>query len=401
MAFAIRSSAKRWKGGVVPFVISPSLDPAKRQIVRNVIATWNAETCVQFVERRESDPDFVEFVQSDAMCQSPIGRQGGRQEVRCTFKPKPGLPIETPVSHEVGHAVGLVHEHQRPDRDQFVIVSTPVLDDENYKHVRDQLVIGQYDCQSLMHYTSISGEIWPHPDGCQEMGGEVLSDGDRAAVTQLYRFRRRGDSGDLAGTVQEIVAVDRPERRVLTAIRTSEGNLRLMAWRINANGSISREDDSGNDAGEASSISMVVINDRALTAVRANDGNLKIISWSVPVGGPIRRLKDNADQAGRASHITIRSIDNDRFITAVRQSSGALRLIAWRLTADGSLLRLQTSDEKDEEPDVSEIALSVRAGRAITAVRTSNGRLKLIDWQVLESKFDRLSDSGNQGEEVR
>jgi hypothetical protein len=57
------------------------------------------------------------------------------------------------VLHEIGHALSAYHEHQRPDRDSYVVVNTT---DGNYEKKTTANVRGGYDFASIMHYDSNS-----------------------------------------------------------------------------------------------------------------------------------------------------------------------------------------------------------------------------------------------------
>src|SRR5437588_3825800 len=65
---------------------------------------------------------------------------------------------------------------------------------------------------------------------------------------------RRGDSGDQAGYVDEIAAVRHRDHQVVTAVRTQDANLKLIAWNVESTGTITRTGDSGEQAGHATYI---------------------------------------------------------------------------------------------------------------------------------------------------
>jgi hypothetical protein len=124
-------------------------------------------------------------------CSSSVGTAGGEQRVNlddgCT------TPL---IIHEIGHVVGLFHEHSRHDRDLYVRVVARDADKREIGSVQQVLIgsddYGFYDYASIMHYTVLgftrSGRppIQSIPPGIPVGRAEVLSAGDIDAVQRLY-----------------------------------------------------------------------------------------------------------------------------------------------------------------------------------------------------------------------
>jgi len=220
----------------------------------------------------------------------------------------------------------------------------------------------------------------------------------------ILHLGRRNDSTDLAGVVSEIASVSGAQSgRVITAVRTSQGTLRLISWQVSGSAPIARRADSGNQAGAASSID-IARGSRVVTALRTGSGNLMLISWDVSAAGAITRKADSGSQAGAATNIKIVAVSNSLFVTACRTGNGNLRLISWQLNASGALTRL--ADSGDAAGGIGEVSLlklplAGTGGRVLTSVRTANGNLRLIVWRVSAAGvFTRLGDSGNQAGEA-
>ncbi|PVD18280.1 hypothetical protein C0Q70_20829 [Pomacea canaliculata] len=176
-----------WRGAVIPYVFNLSFSTSDRNLVLTAMAEWELVTCVRFRPATAEDIDLVIF------------RDGSRSEFSSTchvldkYWAVGGPQVLTLAQpcrtkriliHELGHVLGLIHEHQRHDRDTYVHVLLQNVRNstqERYQFSKlslRPLTDGQveYSYTSIMHYgrNNIIGRA------------EVPSPSDAEAINLLY-----------------------------------------------------------------------------------------------------------------------------------------------------------------------------------------------------------------------
>jgi hypothetical protein len=203
-----------WLNNRIPYEI-PAAFP-QRQLAENAINSWNAlkvQTGVEFVPRT-NETDYITFEESTEGCRSYVGRRGGVQVVE--MHPDPSRCPQEAYLHEVGHVLGLAHEHQRPDRDNYITVHYDRLRsgiESQWERMSGLRTITGYDIGSLMHYGAGAGAstctvaastnrricdpvIVPKNPGIatNRVGGKTIQPSDIAGVADLY-----GGTGPVGG----------------------------------------------------------------------------------------------------------------------------------------------------------------------------------------------------------
>ncbi len=185
----------------IPYDIADGFSDAYvENVIEPAIDHWNDNTNIEFVVWDGVATDYVEIVTATARCWSEAGRKGGRQEIRLDEN---GCTQVRTVIHELGHTVGLKHEQQRPDRDEFVEILTANIQTQpdrsgNFALYGPGLPLGAYGYTSIMHYGRTAfGQIDANGNrmttirtlGATIAPAAILTAGDLAGVRRLYPER--------------------------------------------------------------------------------------------------------------------------------------------------------------------------------------------------------------------
>ncbi|XP_069182918.1 blastula protease 10-like [Procambarus clarkii] len=146
----------RWPAGpdgspLVPYI---TVSPVDVEAVKVGLKHWMSNTCVKFALTTNTQQPHLRFIQ-DTGCYSFFGRQTTNgQNVSIGI----GCTEVGTVAHEIGHALGFVHEQSRPERNKYVtVVPENIVPDlmHNFEYYLSSDINNYnitYDYSSVMHY---------------------------------------------------------------------------------------------------------------------------------------------------------------------------------------------------------------------------------------------------------
>jgi len=240
--------APTWTGGNVYYNFSTAGANAVPDNLQaaflDAAAEWATFANVHFIPwTTQANYVTVQIVTGLEGGQSAVGMVGGQQFLSIS----PNAWNRGTICHEIGHTLGLVHEHQRSDRDSFVnILTANVVSGGigNFVLLADSRNQGPYDFFSVMHYARNYLSVDPVTldtivtlpaytndiDLMGEPGPVVLSDGDRAGMAAIYGAgpgagsvvtnTRDSGPGSLRAALYD--AFDKPGTRVTFNIPTTD-----------------------------------------------------------------------------------------------------------------------------------------------------------------------------------
>jgi hypothetical protein len=181
-----------WDPPEIPYAISSDLTRPER--VQKAVDYFNTHTGVTFVPF-DNQPDALIFQKGPQFCLSTLGKSGGMQPIKLADS------CEWPqVVHEMMHSLGFIHEQSRPDRDSYIEILWPNINDDQqtqFAMVPESLAIAErnssFDYQSIMLYpptlfAKSAGSLTMHSRTAQPIAPvtEGLSNGDLQKLNQLY-----------------------------------------------------------------------------------------------------------------------------------------------------------------------------------------------------------------------
>jgi uncharacterized protein (TIGR03437 family) len=184
-------SAPTWPSATLYYSIASGFPNQQR--ILDAVAYWNNNTPIKILPRT-GQANYVQFnaVSDSTFCASSIGMLGGRQSIQLGS----GCPTNA-IIHELGHALGLMHEQSRNDRNTWLTVQYENIDNTTYAQFQQETNsrdLGYYDFDSIMQYSNFgfsadgNSDLESVPAGIPLGQGTGLSAADIDNISRVYGF---------------------------------------------------------------------------------------------------------------------------------------------------------------------------------------------------------------------
>ncbi|MGB7393302.1 MAG: M12 family metallopeptidase [Pricia sp.] len=185
---AIAGGVRKWANNTIVYRIS-GLSSQVRSELQKSFDEWTSKTNIRFKERT-NESTYVTISSSGSNSNSGVatlGSNGSRGFIRLGTR-----ATAVVIIHEIGHTLGYIHEQNRSDRDDYVIINFDNIEDDAqdqfFKSSSASLITRDLDINSTMMYGSYT---------FSKNGRPTITDRNGNVFPQR---QARISSGDIAGT---------------------------------------------------------------------------------------------------------------------------------------------------------------------------------------------------------
>ena len=194
-----------WPNNTVYYEID--VNAPHKDYIEEAIQEFGEVTNLTFT-RRTNEDNYIDFVDGGEAMKSHIGMSGSRQKILVASWATTGK-----IMHEIGHAVGLIHEHCRSDRRDYVKIyrfNIKAFKGGNFDKVIGSTNTSTFDFGSLMMYepfafswngkatiTKLDGTIYPYQE-------DELSASDIEILSMIYPVNDQVPVADFSADNTEV-----------------------------------------------------------------------------------------------------------------------------------------------------------------------------------------------------
>ena len=148
-----QTTIKKWEDGIIYYNFDNSINENEKTIIKKCMFFWEEKTNIKFIQSENYNLNICKS-EKENVYKSSIGRKENAYMELGLIKSY----TKKNITHELGHVIGLTHEHQRPDRDDYIIINYDNIIEKykfNFNIINNSLFkeeLLKYDYNSIMHY---------------------------------------------------------------------------------------------------------------------------------------------------------------------------------------------------------------------------------------------------------